>query len=164
MDAALAGIVARVFPALVTLFLNSTNFNRSLMMRGVEAYPALCPTFEDQKKHKNEDGDPDPFPCLRPGAIALTVSQSAIAMVTSLGISVAISSNFLLRVFLGAWAVILMIATLVYFVSYKDEPFKVEEALRKTSHKWWAEHIGLGAGLIAFFCSLALSVASVAIP
>jgi len=57
--------------------------------------------------------------------------------------------------------VIIFVGTLVYLLSYKKEAFKVEEALRKSSYKWWARHIGVGAATVTFFCSLILAVLSI---
>lgn len=159
-----AGVLTRVIPPLIALALSSANFNRSVVVRGIESNADLCPDFMNQWQHKDEDANPDPFPCLRPGTTALTVCQAAIALAASLMITALISSNDLIRWFLGAWGMLMLIGMLVYLVSYKKEVFKLEDALYKTSHKQLARHIGVVATFLLFVCSLILAVLSVMIP
>jgi hypothetical protein len=162
MDA--AGVLTRVIPSLIALALSTANFNRSVVIRGIESHTDLCPDFMNQWQHKDEEGNPDSFPCLGPGTTALTICQAAIALAASLMITSLISSNYLIRWFLGAWGILMFVAMLVYLVSYKKEVFKVEDALYKSSHKQLARHIGIVATLLVFICSLILAVLSVVIP
>jgi hypothetical protein len=150
MDADPIGLVVRILPALFAVILSSFNFNRSVMILGIEAHQDLCPTFEEAQKNN--------YRCLRPGATALTTGYAAISISASYLISALLVSDLSLRSAFLVSTLIMIIGTFAFFWSYKKEVFTLEEALEKANHKWWADHVGLGANLIALLISLLLAV------
>jgi cytochrome c oxidase subunit IV len=123
-----------------------------------------CESYQTEREHRDAEGNPDPFSCLRPGATALAVSNSEIAFATSLFISALLSSSNLVRFLLLFWGLLTIVATFAYLLSYEKEFFKIEGYFKVSRHKavrFLGRHVGLSAGLITFACSLLLSVASV---
>lgn len=54
----------------------------------------------------------------------------------------------------------MLVGVLGFLVSYKDEVFHLEDALKTSGHKWWSRHLGVGAAFLTLMCSLILAVAS----
>jgi len=147
------GLVVRILPALIAVILSSFNFNRSVMILGIEAHQHLCPTFQETKKNN--------YKCLRPGATALTTSYAAISISASYLISALLVSDVFLRSAFSVSALIMITGTFAFFLSYKKEVFNLEEVLEKANHKWWAEHVGLGANLSTLLISVLLAIMTI---
>ena len=88
----------------------------------------------------------------------MTTSYAAISISASYLISALFVSNVFLRSAFSVSALIMIIGTFGFFLSYKKEVFNLEEVLEKANHKWWAGHVGLSANLIALLISLLLAV------
>jgi len=130
------------------------------MILGVESERERCPSFDEERDNVDDEGKPDPFPCLARGATALTVCQSAVALATSFLISAVITSNDPLRYLAGIWGAVMLLGVLVFLISYKKEMFHLEDYLTQNGHTWLARHLGAGAGFVTLICSLILAVAS----
>jgi uncharacterized membrane protein len=161
--AAASTVMTQILPTLVNLFLSAGNFNRSVMVRAMEANQELCPDYKNQKNHKDANNQLDPFPCLRPGLAALAICQGTTAMAISLFISSYVSSNGWLRLSEFLIALFLFFAMLMFLVSFKNEIFKIEEWLPKSRYHWarWVgAHVGVTAGLLVFIFSIITSISA----
>jgi hypothetical protein len=142
------------------MLLSAISFNRSVMIRGIRSHRDLCDSFDKQDSHLDANGNRDPFPCFAPGATALNVCNSAIALATSFLISSVISSNASLRIIMGIWGVVMFVAVLGFMASYKDEMFHLEDGLARSGHTRLARHLGIIACLLTLICSLILAAVS----
>jgi len=148
----LLDVSVRSLPAFASLILSIVDFDRSLLIRGIESNRTLCPVFYDQETRN--------FACLAPGTNALAVTSAVTSLGMGLFIAALLTDIWVVRSIYGIFGGVLFVGILAYVVSYKKEIFKVEEALKNTDHKFWAKHVPFGANMITVFLSILFSVLS----
>lgn len=161
MDELVLGIIARVFPSFVTVVLTGFDFNRSLMIQGIEAYSDRCPDYEKQKEKQKKKQDY--LSCLAAGATALGIALALVGLASSLCVSGLLPSSATLRIPLIIASSLLFAATLGFIASWKKELFKVEERL-SPKHPKLAKNFALVTNIICVICSIIVSGISVLYP